>query len=99
MNDPQVAQKMMAYDAAKKDVVLAYIIWFFLGSFGLHRIYMGYTFSGVFMALLHIISWALTIVFIGFIGLAIIGLWWLIDAIRLMGWVENHNLRLAAHIG
>lgn len=99
MNDPHVAKKMMAYDAAKKELVLAYLLWFFLGSFGVHRLYMGRTFSGLLMALLHVASWALTIVFIGFIGLGVIGLWWLIDAILIIGWVERYNDKLAQHIG
>ncbi|MGL1919527.1 MAG: TM2 domain-containing protein [Hyphomicrobiales bacterium] len=99
MNDPHVAHKMMAYDAGKKDVMLAYILWFFLGSFGVHRLYMDRTFSGVLMALLHVVSWGLTLVVIGFVGLGFLGLWWLIDAFLIMGWVERHNMQLAEHIG
>ncbi len=99
MNDPHVAQKIMTYDAAKKDMVLAYIIWFFLGTFGVHRLYIGKTISGILMAIFHICAWALTIVFVGFIGLAIIGVIWLIDALFLAGWVEDYNLQLANQIG
>lgn len=99
MDDQDVAKKIMAYDAAKKEVILAYILWFFLGSFGVHRLYMGRTSSGILMALLHVISWALTIFLIGFVGLGLVGLWWFIDAILIMGWVEKHNDQLAHHIG
>lgn len=99
MTDPHIARKMMAYDAGKKDIFLAYILWFFLGSFGVHRFYMNRGFSGFLMALLHVASWGLTLVVIGFAGLGLLGLWWLIDAILLMGWVERHNNQLADHIG
>lgn len=99
MNDPQAARKMMAYDAGKKDIMLAYILWFFLGSFGVHRFYMNRTSSGIMMALLHVISWITVVIFIGFLGFALLGIWWLIDAILIMGWVERHNMQLANHIG
>lgn len=99
MNDPHVAQKMMAYDAAKKDLILAYLLWFFLGSFGVHRFYLNRSFSGAMMAILHLISWGTLMIAIGFLGFGLLGLWWLIDAILIMGWVERHNEQLAHHIG
>lgn len=99
MEQNMEARKMMAYDAAKKDVMLAYLLWFFLGSFGVHRFYMNRTFSGMMMTLLHVASWALTIFIIGFAGLALLGLWWVIDALLIMGWVERHNQQLAEHLG
>ena len=34
-------ERMMRYDANKKSALLAYILWFFLGFFGLHRMYLG----------------------------------------------------------
>lgn len=99
MNDPDVARKMMAYDAGKKDVLLAYILWFFLGSFGVHRFYLNRSFSGALMAILHVISWGTLMIAIGFVGFALLGLWWVIDAFLIMGWVERHNMSLAEHIG
>lgn len=99
MNDPDAARKMIAYDAGKKNLILAYILWFFLGSFGVHRFYMNRTFSGIMMALLHVISWITLVIAIGFAGFALLGIWWLIDAILIMGWVERHNMQLANHIG
>lgn len=99
MNDSNAARKMMAYDAGKKDVLLAYILWFFLGSFGVHRFYMDRTFSGIMMALLHLISWPTVFFLIGIAGFAVLGLWWFIDAFLIMGWVERHNMSLAQHIG
>lgn len=99
MNNPDEARKMMTYDAGKKDILLAYILWFFLGSFGVHRFYMNRTFSGVLMALLHLISWATIIIALGFLGFGLLGLWWVIDAFLIMGWVERYNMQLAEHIG
>ena len=33
------AQTMMAYETHKKDMVIAYLLWYFLGVFGGHRFY------------------------------------------------------------
>ncbi len=33
-------QKMMQYDANKKSVLVAYLLWFLVGVFGMHRFYL-----------------------------------------------------------
>ena len=55
-----------------KDKIAAVLFAFFLGTFGIHRFYLGKTGSGIVMLLL-----TCTIV-----GLLITGVWALIDAIR-----------------
>ena len=82
------AQRMMAYDAQKKSLVVAYLLWWFLGYFGAHRFYLGHVGSGV-----------VTLIFIGIFGVLIVGLWWLIDAFLIPGIVKRSNMRLAARIG
>ena len=39
-------ERLMRYDAAKRSALLAYLLWFFLGWFGLHRFYLGRIGSG-----------------------------------------------------
>lgn len=91
--DPRV---MMRYDAEKKSLVLAYLLWFFLGYGGVHRMYLGRWFSGLFMAFTFVVSFVLSFVFIGYIGLAFIFLWWCVDALLTAAMVQGHNSRLAA---
>jgi len=43
----QDAVAMMRYDAAKRSVLIAYLLWFFLGTFGVHRFYAGKVGTGV----------------------------------------------------
>ncbi len=81
----------LRYEAGAKSLLLAYLIWFFLGYGGVHRMYLGRWVSGTIMLLLLLVSWALTILLVGFIGLGLIMLWWLLDALLLPGMVSRSN--------
>lgn len=85
------AERMMRYDAGKKSALLAYVLWFFLGWFGVHRFYLGRVVSGVVMLALWGLSWLLHFILIGFLGFAVIGLWWLIDALLIPGMTRSYN--------
>ncbi len=85
---------MLRYDANKKSALLAYLIWFFLGLFGVHRLYLGRITSGLVMLALHGISWVLAFILIGYLGFALLGLWWLIDALLIPGMARDANERL-----
>ncbi len=93
------AQRMMVYDAQKKSLVVAYLLWWFLGYFGAHRFYLGHIGSGVVMLILMLCSLFLTLIFIGIFGVLIVGLWWVVDAFLIPGIVKRSNMRLAARIG
>lgn len=85
------AERMMRYDAGKKSALLAYVLWFFLGWFGVHRFYLGRVVSGIVMLVLWGLSWLLHFILIGFLGFAVIGLWWLIDALLIPGMTRSYN--------
>lgn len=61
--------------------LVAYLLWFFLGMFGVHRFYLGRWLSGLIMLVLFGIGSALTFVLVGYLPLALVGLWWLLDAL------------------
>ena len=96
MND---AQRVMLYDASKKSVAAAYLLWFFLGWFGAHRFYAGKIGSAVVMLILALITVPLMYVLIGFVTWAIVGLWWIVDAFLIPGLIRDYNLRLAVPYG
>lgn len=48
---------LMAFQASKKSVGVAYLFWFFLGGLGAHRFYAGRTQSAVTMLLLNLGGW------------------------------------------
>ena len=93
------AQTMMAYDAQKKSLAVAYILWWFLGMFGGHRFYLGQTGSAVVMLVVTLVSIPATLILIGFVGLLAIWIMWIVDAFTMPGTVKMQNLQLADRIG
>lgn len=87
-------ETLMRYEANKKSALLAYVLWFFLGFFGIHRMYLGRVGSGIAMLILHGLSWLTYVILIGWIGFGILGLWWLIDALLIPGMTHAYNNRL-----
>jgi TM2 domain-containing membrane protein YozV len=67
-----------------KSVGVAYVLWFFGGTLGAHRFYLGYIASGTAMLVLTV--FAVVIAMLPFLMvfslplLAVLAIWWLIDA-------------------
>lgn len=90
--------KMMAYDAAKKSVGAAYLLWIFLGGVGGHRFYAGKIGTGVAYLVMHILGW-LTVAFgIGLLFFAVILIWWIIDGFMLGGMIRQKNMEIGAKL-
>src|SRR5215510_9228893 len=88
-----------AFEAGKKSMLLAYLFWFFLGNAGAHRFYCGKTRSAVTLLVLMVLGWLTLIFYIGLLVLIGVGLWVLIDAFRIPGWIREYNSALALHLG
>jgi TM2 domain-containing membrane protein YozV len=83
------ARAMMIFEVNKKQVCVAYALWFFLGYFGAHNFYLKRTGIAVAQLLL-----TLTIV-----GVAITFFWTLADAFLIPGRVRRENTLLAWMLG
>ncbi|MFB5269589.1 TM2 domain-containing protein [Paenibacillus enshidis] len=70
--------------ARGKNMVVAYVLWYFLGMFGGHRFYMKKTGSAVAQLILSITV----------IGMIVTSIWWVVDAFLLHTWVKDHNERV-----
>lgn len=74
-----------------RSALLAYLLWFFLGFFGAHRFYLGRWGTGLVQLVLFGIGSALAFILIGYLPLALLGLWWLIDALLIPGMISSDN--------
>jgi len=93
------ARALMLFEANKRSIVVAYLLWFFLGGAGGHRFYAGKIGTAVTQLLLLIFGILLTFVGIGFLLLLGLGIWVLIDAFLIPGWIRNQNSLLAMQLG
>lgn len=74
---------------SERSVALAYVLWFFLGGLGIHRMYCGRVGSGVAMLALTVIG-ALTFpLLIGHLLMFVVGVWWLVDLFLTAGMVQR----------
>jgi len=76
-----------------KNLVLAYVLWFFLGFLGAHRYYVGSVKKGLLFLVGSIIAVALSVTafpinLIGFAVSAVLLVFWIIDAVKLPKLVE-----------
>jgi TM2 domain-containing membrane protein YozV len=92
------AQALIAFEAGKKSTGLAYVLWFFLGGFGGHRFYIGRTGSAVAILLINIFGWLTIAIGIGVAMLVGLGIWLIVDAFLIPGWVRRHNTMLMARL-
>jgi TM2 domain-containing membrane protein YozV len=93
------ARAMMMFEANKKSLVVAYLLWFFLGWLGGHRFYCGRIGTAVAQLLLMLVGLFLTLIVIGWLIVIPVAIWILIDAFLIPGWIRNHNTLLAMQLG
>lgn len=88
----------MVYEANRKDVLVAYLIWFFLSWAGAHRFYLGHMGSGAAQLGLLVGGMVLSVVLVGFLLWFALGVWILIDAFLIPSMVRDHNVELIGSI-
>lgn len=71
-----------------KSMLVAYVLWYFLGMLGGHRFYIGKTGSAI----------AQLVLTITLVGMVVTGVWWIIDAFLLHGYVRDKNQEVEAEI-
>jgi TM2 domain-containing membrane protein YozV len=85
--------EQMRLEEQKKNAIVAYILWWFLGLFGAHRFYMGKS-NAATMLIISILSFITMVIVVGYVGFFVMLIWWVLDAISLHKWVKAYNLEL-----
>ncbi len=83
-NNGVVGEVVTQSTLSDKSKVVAALLSFFLGMFGIHRFYLGRAGSGAAMLILTIVGWLTTGIIIGMILLFIVGIWDVIDFFRIL---------------
>lgn len=81
-----------------KNILVAYLLWWFLGWAGVHRFYLGRVKTGLAQLLLVIIGWATFIFAIGYVLLVIWFIWWALDAYFTYKMVVEENAKLGVKV-
>ncbi len=89
---------MLAYQARKKDALIAYLLWVILPLTGAHRFYCNRVGSGVAMLVITVVSIPLCFILVGFLSYFVVVVWWIVDACLIPGWIQRHNELLIGQI-
>lgn len=74
-----------------KSMVLTYVLWFFLGSLGIHKFYLGHNTAGITYLVLSVIGWATSWLLVGFAVLAVVAVLLFVDIFLIPGHVRQAN--------
>lgn len=87
----------MLYDAGKRSIAAAYVLWFFFGWLGAHRFYLGRKLSGLLMVALAAVAWyrIIAVEGAGLLAFIFLALWVLIDAALIPSIARSANLQSA----
>jgi TM2 domain-containing membrane protein YozV len=94
------ARALMMFEANKKSIAIAYVLWAFLGLCGAHRFYCGKTGSAIAQLVMTILGVVLLAALgLGLLLLVPVWIWILVDAFLIPGWIRTHNSALATQLG
>src|SRR5690625_2339690 len=98
LDEKQLSIVQSEMENKKKSMVVAYLLWFFLGGLGGHRFYIGKTGTALVMLGIWLLGWLTTIIFIGFILIFAVYVWVIVDAFLLHNEVNRVNSKIERDI-
>lgn len=81
-----------------KSLVVAFLLWFFLGTLGVYNFYLGNSSRGWLMVILTIVGFITLIVLVGILILIGLFIMWIIDAIGMSSKVQHINSQIEARL-
>lgn len=65
-------------------LLVTILLWFFVGHFGAHRFYLGYTSTAVVMLVLELVGILTACILVGWFFIAAVAIWWIIDLVQIL---------------
>lgn len=96
LSDRELALLESEMRGRSKSIWVAFALWFFVGMLGGHRFYLKR--GGEIYLVVFVVGLVTSIILIGFLILAVLGLFVLIDAFRISNWVESANREIESQI-
>ncbi|KDB00636.1 MULTISPECIES: TM2 domain-containing protein [Apilactobacillus] len=90
-------EQLMVNDYVENNAVspvAAWLLWVFLGQFGVHRFLFKKPYAAL-MLTLEIIGWVTIILIIGLGFLSAVWIWWIVDAFSIQSWLKESRLQAA----
>ena len=78
----------------EKQAGIGYLLLIFLGGFGAHHFYLGNIGVAITQLLLWWGGWLLSIVLIGWLPIAVVFVWWIVDLFLMPSYVRTANARI-----
>ena len=105
-NHKDMEVKKAVYEKMKKSTIVTFFLWFFFGSFGVHRYYLGRPLSGTFLLFTSVICYGLFYLSIfqiknpsyGPLIILIPVIWLLVDLFLLRSMTAKYNFQLHEEI-
>jgi TM2 domain-containing membrane protein YozV len=98
LTDRELALLTSEMPNRSKSLVVAFLLWFFLGTFGVYNFYLGNSSRGWLMVILSIVGVATLIVLIGIVILIGLFVLWVVDAVRMSSRVQQINTQIEGRL-
>ena len=81
-----------------KSAGAAYLLWFFLGTLGGHRFYLGHTNTAIVQLLMTITGWLTVVFVVGIFILVALAIWLLVDAFLIPIMIQSHKEKVRQNL-
>jgi TM2 domain-containing membrane protein YozV len=98
LTDRELALLTSEMPNRSKSLVVAFLLWFFLGTFGVYNFYLGNSSRGWLMVILTIVGFVTLIVLVGILILLGLFIMWIIDAVAMSSRVQQANSQIEARL-
>ena len=98
LTDRELALLNSEMPQRSKSLVVAFLLWFFLGTLGVYHFYLGNSSRGWLMVILTIVGFITLIFLIGIVIIVALVVMWVVDAVRMSSTVQRVNAEIEGRL-